>query len=136
MWVGGQCILSLLHQIKIMHINPWFWRFSLFCYEPVQHIYFLLNYCTAQCTVQGEYLWVLIYGVMSNIVIFIEKCWYFDFLVPGDQIRSLRHRHLIDTLGSWRSRYYTHTGPYHLHHLWCDNNDHLESLGNLCCCHT
>ena len=45
-----------------MHINPWFWRFSLFCYEPVQHIYFLLNYCTALCTVQGEYLWVLIYA--------------------------------------------------------------------------
>ena len=52
----------LLHQIKIMQINPWFWRFLLFCYESVQHIYFLLNYCTAKCTVQGEYLWVLIYG--------------------------------------------------------------------------
>ena len=33
---------ELLHQIKIMHINPWFWRFSLFCSEPVNHLYFLL----------------------------------------------------------------------------------------------
>ena len=40
MWARGHCMLALLHQIKIMHINPWFWRFSLFCYEPVQHIYF------------------------------------------------------------------------------------------------
>ena len=46
-----------------MHINPWFWRFSLFCYKLVQHIFFFMNYCTAYCTVQGEYLWVLIYEI-------------------------------------------------------------------------
>ena len=40
MWVRWHCILSVLHQIKIRYINPWFWRCSLFCYEPVQHNYF------------------------------------------------------------------------------------------------
>ena len=61
MWVRGHCILSLLHQINNMHINPWFWRFSLFCYEPVQHIYFcwiIVQHCV-QCKVSiyGSYLW-------------------------------------------------------------------------------
>ena len=90
MWVGGHCILALLHQIKIMHINPWFWRFSLFCYEPVQHIYFF-----------AELLYSIVYGARW-VSIGLNLCAGCKF---GDQLYPLQSRewssiHLTNNRGT------------------------------------
>ena len=80
MWVRGHCILALLHQIKITHINPWFWRFSLFCYKPVQPIFFAeLLYSivySARWVSMGLNLWAILFTgtwCMIRIVCFLES---------------------------------------------------------------
>ena len=70
MWVRWHCILSVLHQIKIMYIIP-FWRFSLFCYEPVQHDYFC---CTIVRHSTKHARWVSICLNLCTAYTYTEVC--------------------------------------------------------------
>ena len=72
MRVRWHCIFSVLCQIKIMYINPWFWRFSLFSYK---YFFAVLLYSI----VEGEYLYVLIYDWPQMLRVAYDPviwCWY------------------------------------------------------------
>ena len=64
-------------KFKLCILIPDFEDFHCFVMNRFSQSIFLLNYCTEQCTVQGEYLWVLIYvysplsrdGLFCSVVI-------------------------------------------------------------------
>ena len=75
MRVRWHCILSVLHQIKIMYINPWYWRFLLFFFNRFS----ITNFCCIIIRQSTKYArWV-------SICLYL---WIHDNVTNNDSVQA------------------------------------------------